>query len=46
MSFAERVLPQIFDENDLMLPGDFRKEKYEVKIGDKTRDFDVADRIF
>ena len=33
----------MFDENDLMLPGDFKKDKYEVRIGNKTRDFDIAD---
>jgi hypothetical protein len=29
-----------------MLPGQYKKEKYEIKIGSKNFDFDVNDPIF
>ena len=28
------------------MAGDFKKEKYEFKVGTKTRDFSTADPIF
>jgi len=36
----------LIDEDDLMMPGDFKKEKYEVKMGEHTADFDMNDPIF
>ena len=32
-TFSEKVLRELFEDDDLMLPGDFRKERYEIKVG-------------
>jgi hypothetical protein len=45
-SFSKGFLPQILDDGGLMLAGDFKKEKYEFKVGTKSRDFTTADPIF
>jgi hypothetical protein len=47
-TFSEKVLPAILDDDDIhsMIPGQFRKDKYEIKIGLKSIDFDLNDKIF
>ena len=45
--YSEKVLPQVIEEEDLMMPGDFKKDKYEIKLGgEQTVDFDYRDPIF
>ena len=47
--YSEKVLPQIFqDDEDIlsMMPGQFRKDKYEIKLGSKAIDFELSDNIF
>eukprot|EP00356_Strombidium_inclinatum_P003935 CAMPEP_0170498290 /NCGR_PEP_ID=MMETSP0208-20121228/27377_1 /TAXON_ID=197538 /ORGANISM="Strombidium inclinatum, Strain S3" /LENGTH=178 /DNA_ID=CAMNT_0010775421 /DNA_START=423 /DNA_END=959 /DNA_ORIENTATION=+ len=44
--FSEKVLPEVIEEEDLMMPGDFKKEKYEIKIDKATIDFEMHDPIF
>ena len=36
----------MLDEGGLVFAGDFKKEKYEVKIANRIRDFIITDQIF
>jgi len=36
----------LYQDETIQMPGDFKKEKYEIKIGQMTLDFDVGEAIF
>ena len=40
---SRTVLPQLFEGEDLMLPGSFQKSKFEITLGCKDRFGDVAE---
>lgn len=45
--FSEKILPQLLEDDELMMPGHFSKEKYEIKVGRAlTLDFDCNNPIF
>ena len=43
--YSHLILPQLFEGEDLMLPGTFQKAKFEMELGDKNRYGDVAEGL-
>ena len=43
--YSQLILPQLFEGEDLMLPGAFLKAKFEMELGDKDRFGDVSEGL-
>ena len=44
--YSELKLPEIFSDEDITMPGAYKSEKYEIKIGKDIKNFDPKDGMF